>query len=465
MAGTSHPTRRPGSFESQLRKQTNARLFQEAANKKFEEKAKLTTQLKDAQNNVDLIKKSKVTAEKTLASQKAYLQQMKDAAISPSSPGGITITPTELSNIQQQETNISNTQTQVNKYTTMYEDATAKVKAITKELTPGPNTSTKNKVGSAKANKFVGGSNHDNSLFGGISPGIIYKYNAPMVKTSYLNPFGVQGESATSAISDPGNYQDAKNAWSNTLGAKGTIQMSRKYAYSNPAKNTSNKLYDDNLYGFKFLYNPKEVSMSWGTSTEVNWDYVSLGLDKASAVSLGILKSTITFSILLNRTGDMSYVDSNGILSRTDYGTTTSIVHKADDIYPYDVDTDDLKMIYKKGTMYDLEYLFRTIMGLNANYDSTLNGKTADRGWLNAAPVELHLGDGMRYLVRISTLDVNHVIFNERMVPIISTVNVTCHRFYDGTDASLDTSKSSSVDATGSIGNGSEPPEATGSIG
>lgn len=449
MAGTAHPVRRPGNFETQLRKQENSRLFQEAAKKKFEEKAKLTKQLQDARNDAKILNESKITLEKVLAQQTAYLKQLKDQAISPSSPGGVTITSEELAQVNAQISNISKTQTRINEYTQKYTDAINKINAITKELTPGPTTSTKDKVTKAKASNFSAGGNHDNSLYGGSNPpvnapGITYNYNAPMVKTAYLNPFSLQGQYSKSAVNDPGNYQDAKNAWSNTLGAKGTIQMSRQYAYQNPATQTTNKVYDNSLYGFKFLYNPKEVSMAWGTSTEVNWDYVSLGLDKASAVALGILKSTITFSLLLNRTGDMAYLDANGNLTHVNAGDDKPTAHTPAQIYPKYVNPEDRKMIYKKGTMYDLEYLFRTVMGLNANYDSTLNGRTADRGWLNAAPVELHLGDGMRYLVRISTLDVNHIIFNERMVPIISTVNVTCHRFYDGTDASLDSSKTTS---------------------
>ena len=82
--------------------------------------------------------------------------------------------------------------------------------------------------------------------------------------------------------------------------------------------------------------------------------------------------------------------------------------------------------------MYDLEYLFKTIGGYNSQYNSTLNGITADKGWLMPLPVELHLGDGLRYLVRVSQLDLQHIIFNERMVPVLSTVNFTCTRYFDG---------------------------------
>ena len=78
-----------------------------------------------------------------------------------------------------------------------------------------------------------------------------------------------------------------------------------------------------------------------------------------------------------------------------------------------------------------MEYFFKTVNGFNSVYTSSLNGETADQGWLNGIPVELHLGAGLRYLVRISNIDINHLMFNERMVPIKSMLNLTCTRFYD----------------------------------
>jgi hypothetical protein len=95
-------------------------------------------------------------------------------------------------------------------------------------------------------------------------------------------------------------------------------------------------------------------------------------------------------------------------------------------------------MIWKRGTMYDIEYLFRAMGGYYSDYKSGLNGTTADRGWLQPIPMELHLGTGLRYLVRVSSLDLKHMMFNERMVPTLTTVNVVCTRYYDSPDAFKD---------------------------
>ena len=96
---------------------------------------------------------------------------------------------------------------------------------------------------------------------------------------------------------------------------------------------------------------------------------------------------------------------------------------------------EELKQIYEKGTMYDLEYLFKTMHGMGGytGYKSALMSTvTSDPGWLPVRPVELHLGNKLRYRVRISNLRVEHTVFNSRMVPILTTVTLTCARYWDG---------------------------------
>jgi hypothetical protein len=79
--------------------------------------------------------------------------------------------------------------------------------------------------------------------------------------------------------------------------------------------------------------------------------------------------------------------------------------------------------------MYDIEFFLRTVMGFTI--PTQFRGNTADVGWTGAMPVELHLGVGMRYWVTIDAFTVNHVIFDERMVPVFSTVNIAANRLPD----------------------------------
>ena len=262
----------------------------------------------------------------------------------------------------------------------------------------------------------------------------VYSYNAPMINTAYLtsgigsteNDKSPQQQTSSNSVSSSGNYSDASAAWRPGFEtAKGTIQMNASYA-TNLSRSSSNasKGIDQSLYGFKFLYNPKEVGMAWGLVEGVNWEVIQSGLDKLTPIGAGLTQTTISFSILLNRIGDMAYLNSNGLRRdvKNPYPTFRSRTGNPNDEY---------KEIYNKGTMYDMEYFFRTVNGFNSVYTSSLNGKTADQGWLNGIPVELHLGAGLRYLVRISNIDINHTLFNERMVPTLSMLNLTCTRFYD----------------------------------
>lgn len=439
----SRPDTINAAYQSQLAAQENARAKEKARKEASAAIQKQKQQLNSAIALENSLNAQKIAAEKQLAPNKQTLLDMKNAAIQPGSPGGTTITTAEQNAINAYfGLYVAPLQSTVDKLTASYTSAYTTRKNLEKSLVEGVYKKQQTIIKDAKTKKNtkkpkINSAGSDVISNAGYSP-VVYNYNAPMIKTAYLSSTGPQQQTALKSISDPGNYTDAKVAWSEEAkSARGTIQMSLQYiTNSSSANSVSKSTYDDKLYGFKFLYNPKEVSMTWGIAEGVNWDVVATGLDKSTPVGLGLMTSTISFSLLVNRTGDMNFVDSNGLISGFDLNK----------IYPYSVSQDDLKLIYKKGTMYDIEYLFRTINGLNSIYDSNLNGRTADQGWLNGTPVELHLGDGMRYLVRVGSMDVNHTIFNERMVPILSTINLTCHRFYDKPDT--DTSRTSSGGAT-----------------
>jgi hypothetical protein len=253
-----------------------------------------------------------------------------------------------------------------------------------------------------------------------------WKYNAPMVKSAYFSSSKGLSQSLVGVTNDgnfvdAGKYQDALNAWSGTTGGRGVLQMDRKFVNQISLSQSSAVALDPQMYGFKFLYNPKEVAMSWGLQDKMDPEFIASGQDAFSVVSSGLISSTVELTLLLNRIGDFSYINQNGLNSNV-----------AVSPYPEEVNNEELKEIYNKGTMYDLEYLFKTMNGPHATFISKLNGKTADRGWMRPTIVELHLGAGMRYRVRIRELSVTHSIFNSRMVPILSSVHLILGRFNDG---------------------------------
>jgi hypothetical protein len=278
-------------------------------------------------------------------------------------------------------------------------------------------------------------------------------YNAPMVSENYFR--GIQAEVLEGNYVHPGNYTDAMSAWTidkktnKPIAGRGTFQLDRKTntadAIAHAQKNlNTNAKPDPTLYGFKFLYNPQTVNMSWGAIQQTDPVFESAGLDPYVAATSNLVASYIDFSIILNRIDDMKYLSKDGLIKN--YTNTNgadvgySYIQQFKSPYPHfgtkpGVTQDqELSQIYEKGTMYDLEYLFKTIHGNGAytNYKSDLMSTvTSDPGWLPVRPVELHLGSKLRYRVRIANLTVNHSIFNARMVPILSTVTISCWRYWD----------------------------------
>ena len=334
-------------------------------------------------------------------------------------------------------------QKQISDEKTNYANTVTKREAVQKQLLAAYNVGSSATVAAAIASgsttkarsskKPTAGNSGNNPITSAAFAPPEYTYNAPMVRTAYLNPgLGItnsspQQETSSRTISDPGRssalLNDALTAWDGTLGVKGVIQMDRttKFNLANVSSTNSKKI-DGKLYGFKFLYNPKEVAMHWGMTDSLYNPEAVASTNTGAGFTLSLQNGTISFSLLLNRMGDQAWLDSNGFNS----GDTGK---RIEDIYPYFVDDAELKEVYKNGTMYDLEYLFKTISGTSGTFVNPFDQLTADRGWLQGIQVELHLGKGLRYQVRVNSLDVNHVIFNENMVPILSEVNISCSRF------------------------------------
>ena len=271
-----------------------------------------------------------------------------------------------------------------------------------------------------------------------------WKFNAPMV-TKPLD----KGELPKMISNGSSIEGDAKLFWTSNEngGGKGTIQMDRQtntleiLAQAQKASKTP-KQFDPNFYGFKFHYNPTTVNMTWAGMAGSNPVYQAAGLDPAVPFSQNLFTGMINFVVVLNRIQDLALLNKDGT-----YKTGLNPYE------PVEVKPEDLKMIANKGTMYDLEYLFHAMHGFmtSTNYNSTLMGRTNDPGWLPVRPVELHLGNKLRYRVRIASLEVNHKIFNEQMVPIFSEVSISCMRYWDGPSAG-DPKKDNSSNRSGGGG-------------
>jgi len=255
-----------------------------------------------------------------------------------------------------------------------------------------------------------------------------YFYNAPAMRSIYFTTNSLQTNLTSSKNAVPSAMLNAlTDAFKTPNGNRGVIQT-----YSETANHLQKQLsdkqkkagYDTKPYGFRFHYNPTSISMTYGSMDKLSPELMRDEIQTFNPVT-PINVGGISFEIYLNRIDDLSLIKSNGTLVLD--GKTFA----SDTVYPEVVDPAELKQIYRKGTMYDLEYLFRAIHGGGNDYTSILRGKTSDLGWISRAAVEVHLGDGLRFLVSLNNIGVNHVLFNDRMVPMLTVLTIQGSRFMD----------------------------------
>jgi hypothetical protein len=282
-----------------------------------------------------------------------------------------------------------------------------------------------------------------------IAPPAIYsptvRYNASSVKESYFYT-GMsfvndadpdwQGSGATDKFDSsiwsgntPGKVNDADDLWKKALtsNSKGMIQTWKppggRGSYINSSDSnftTLSTAKSVQRYGFQFLYNPTTIEMSYGGVADVDPGMQSSGTEEFLLQNPSVFQSTIGLQVIINRMFDFQYINENGIKRG-----------EISDFYAGNIPTKtDLEDIYNKGTMYDIEYLLQTMFPFEP-YKSQLRGLTSDIGFLGASPVELHLGKSLRYVAQINNISVNHVIFDNRMVPLFTTISVSTNRIPD----------------------------------
>lgn len=292
-------------------------------------------------------------------------------------------------------------------------------------------------------------------------------YNAGITREAYFRSPGGAGSQAglwrilqTDVLGNAPQYvSEASKLWSSSVAYKGMLTTSYhregtpstddKVAAKTNALVLPTVNADGVNYGFQFHYNPGSVSMDYAGPPPVDVTLQMSGREKFNTYGPTSGSGTITFQLILNRINDMKYFDI-----RT--GRLKSGVQR--NVFTGRIPTDEeLSDIYNRGTMYDMEFLFRTLLGYQVesslgrgmNWDK----KTADLGWLGGKPVELHLGKSLRYLGRVIGVQVTHVLFTERMVPTFSEVGITFQRIPDVIPSASTTAPTVRI---------KEPPRATG---
>jgi hypothetical protein len=192
-------------------------------------------------------------------------------------------------------------------------------------------------------------------------------------------------------------------------------------------------------YGFRFLYNPTEMKGSLNVGTNF--------IPDPSNVAVAILQDgleQISFEVLLNR---MPEVQGEAI---------------AED-YNNGVSAEDMEELRKRGTRYDLEYLYRCANGL---HNTNQRNNTGDIGILLPNPVYLHMGPYKTY-GSIVSVTANDQIFSPDMVPMLTYVTISMTRIFhvipeDLPDLQAGGITINSPSGSGSSGSGSSAGASTG---
>ena len=251
------------------------------------------------------------------------------------------------------------------------------------------------------------------------------EYNVGMVREAYFSSnAGFNKELGHVSGHEPVNIgSEPKNLFETAGGHKGMLVVYVDPDGEYSIDGTPPKFANGTVkrYGFQFHYNPEAIDMVWAgiPNTDVNLE--KLGQEKFNLAGANVTQSTISFQMFINRKHDFKYYKPDGTLHP----------QAPRDLYAnrQPRDAAEQKEIYKKGTMYDIEYLASTLLGFKLN--SAMRGTTADIGYLTARQVELHLGKSLRYRGILNGFTVNHTHFNENMTPLLSKLTLQFNRYPD----------------------------------
>lgn len=173
------------------------------------------------------------------------------------------------------------------------------------------------------------------------------------------------------------------------------------------------------IWGFKFMYNPTSINYSVPMNTAIDWTLSTQ--DPANLIAGNI---SVNFTLYLNRIADM-----------TELMPLKGAPQMYSKNYPRQLSKEEVEGILLRGTEYDLEYLYRAVNGnrdMKGNSLLTYNGESADKGYITGVPLWFVLHDNMRYYGSLQNISVDHVVFTDKMVPMLSVVNISFLRYPSG---------------------------------
>jgi hypothetical protein len=167
---------------------------------------------------------------------------------------------------------------------------------------------------------------------------------------------------------------------------------------------------------FHFNYNPTTLAYTTQSNTSIDW---TLGNADPANVLGG--NTAVSCTLYLNRIADMTEL-------RKAVGQSAYSIN-----YPRALGPKEIAGILSRGTEYDLEFFYRIVNGNPEDasqglLQGSVGAKSSDFGYVTGIPFWIKFHDNLRYKVSLNSIQVNHVLFTEDMVPMLSTVDVSMTR-------------------------------------
>lgn len=272
-----------------------------------------------------------------------------------------------------------------------------------------------------------------------------YKFNLPPHTWSLpTRPVEVQPNAisnANSAIADFHGLRRGRIWYWNTSGditqinESGEVVNARETVKGANVQGGSELNLEDRKYGFQFLWNPEAISVNVAR----NMDITPSAADSLRVVT-GVFpgQETVSLNLVINRTNDFACIKHVG-----SSGSLDSYAKYYKNTYPgqlkQNVST-EIEKLMEQGTLYDLEYLFRSVNGSGfvgpdgkpGLYTNLLGRVTANIGYLQPTLLGIELGptkDSLSYVGWISNLTMNHTKFTETMIPLETQLSISIECF------------------------------------
>lgn len=257
--------------------------------------------------------------------------------------------------------------------------------------------------------------------------GVDYVTRAGINKSAFFSSDGSQ--------LDPSAFRNIVNTYLGTRPERGRIfqdQVTAKVMNLDPGLSLNKKTGKALQWGFRFMYNPEMITYENSDNSGVDWTY---GSKDKSILLAG--SQTFSFDLLLNRIPDMSYLQTMRNSPQT-WNELSLSQPSIQSQYGRFLQTYEIDGILKRGTEYDIEFLYRVLTG-DPMPNSLLLEKgstqlTADIGYTTKVPVWLFLNENMRLFGSVSSISVTHRIFDQNMVPMLTRLSIGFTRYpaYEG---------------------------------